>query len=129
MNWYAWIAKSFDCVAPRQRIIAAASIWRCENRRAASATATDARTTESSDASPRKRCERSSAVRTSLRASRTPSMRWPRPSFGVAASRNRLTTLASPATSSRYPTRLPTCMRPVDSTSASFISTRGAMPK
>src|SRR6185503_17032282 len=76
-NCQACSAKRSACVAPRQRIIAAASSWRCEKRRAASATATDASTTESSDASPRKRCERSRARRTSLLESRTPSIRPP----------------------------------------------------
>ena len=128
-NCHAWMKKRSAWVAPRQRIIAAASIWRCEKRRAASATATEASTTERSDARPRKRCARSSATRTSLLASRTPSMRSPRPSWGVISSRKRCTAAGSPLTSRRCVTRLPTWMRPVDSTSSACIRTRGARPK
>ncbi len=85
-NCHALMAKMSACAAPRQRIIAAPSVCRIEKRRAASATATEASTTDRSEASPRKRCARSSDTRTSLLASRTPSMRSPRASAGRMAS-------------------------------------------
>ena len=100
-NCQALMAKMSACAAPRQRIIAAPSVWRCEKRRAASATATEASTTDRSEARPRKRCARSSETRTSLRASRTPSMRSPRASRGRMASSKRATAAGSPATSRR----------------------------
>ena len=96
-----WIPTRVRWLAPRQRITAAPDRCRSPWRRAAIATATAASTTDTSAARPRKRPARSSAERTSGRASAAVSSRWPRLSEAFAACVKRSTAAASPATTSR----------------------------
>ena len=115
--------------APRQRITATASVCRSTSRRLASAMAAPATSSVVSAARCRKRPARSTALSNSGRASRASirsALGGSRDSAQVAKASM---AVSSPATSSRWRTRLAGVTSPVASTLSIAIMTRGAIWK